>query len=378
MRNELDEFEGINATAASAKTAPQRCSARLLLSIAVLIAVALLTAPVGRADEPAEVRVIFVGDTGTGEARAVAVRDAIAQAVDSAGASHLFLLGDNVYDNGEARYIGPKFIDVYQPVMGRGVTIHAALGNHDVSKCKGTPQRPVPRDATAYVNSPDCWVDAHLATPEFGYVNGHRYYTVGIPSAASPLVDVFVLDSNTLGKDQTKLKGDRIGTDETQVEWLDEALAESSARWKVVAMHHPIYSPTRRKSYSFFFGLGRRSADPRLRMELEDVLVKHGVNIVFQGHQHLYARLRPQTGDIRYIVSGAGGQAPDAFAADPETVKREDRGKFNHFVYVRATHDRFEYCAIDDENKVRDAGAFAVDNAAADGDWQAGTCPSLQ
>ena len=227
------------------------------------------------------------------------------------------------------------------------------------------------------VNSLRCWAAAHLATPQFGYLNEHRYYVVRIPDAASSLVDVFVLDSNTLGEKQTKLRQNGAGTDEAQIEWLDKALAGSSARWKVIAMHHPIYSPTRRKCYSFLCGLGRRSADPRLRMELEDVLVKHGVDVVFQGHQHLYARLRPQTGDIRYIVSGAGGQAPDTFEPDPQTVAREDRGKFNHFVYVRATDDHFEYCTIDDENKVRDAGVFAAGNAAADMEFQRGTCPPL-
>ena len=371
-----DDFDGLDAPTSSANTTAHSFGVSVLRSIALLVTAGLLTAQVGRADESTEVRVMFVGDTGTGEAPARAVQDVIGHTVDSAGASHLFLLGDNVYDDGEAKYIKSKFIDVYEPVMDRGATVHAALGNHDVRKCKGTPQRPVPRDAAAYVHSRICWAAAHLATPEFGYRNGRRYYVVKIPNAAFSLVDVFVLDSNTLGKKQTKLNNGT-GADEAQIEWLDKVLAESSARWKVIAMHHPIYTPTRRKWYSFFFGLGRRGADPRLRMELEDVLVKHGVDVVFQGHQHLYARLRPQRGNIRYIVSGAGGQDPDTFEWDPQTVAREDRGAFNHFVYVRATGDRFEYCAIDDENMVRDGGVFAASDAAVDDEFQAGTCPLL-
>ena len=316
-----------------------------------------------------EVRMVFVGDTGTGDRRARRVRDAIRDTVAEAGASHLFLLGDNVYDAGEAEHIASRFIDVYRPVMDLGAAVHAALGNHDVERCAGTARRPVPRGASAYVADGRCPAAAHLATPEFGYVDGARYYAVAAPAGGSPLVEVFVLDSNTLGADQTRLED---GYDAAQLEWLDRALRESAARWKVVAMHHPIHSPSRR----LFWIFGRRGPDVRLRAQLEPRFVEHGVDIVFQGHQHLYARLRPQQG-IRYLVSGAGSRDPDAFDPDDRTWPRADRGRFNHFVYVRATADRFEYCAVDDERVVRDGGRFAPGDAA-DTPFPAGTCPALR
>ena len=168
------------------------------------------------------------------------------------GASHLFLLGDNVYENGEAEHIAPRFLDVYRPVMDLGVAIHVALCNHDVGRCDGTRRRPVPRDASAYVPSRRCHAAAHLATPEFGYVNGARYYAVPVADGGSPLVEVFMLDSNTLGEDQTRLVD---GGDAAQLASLDRALRRSTARWQVVAMHHPIHSPSRRRFWFF----GRRT-----------------------------------------------------------------------------------------------------------------------
>ena len=319
-----------------------------------------------REDRPPEARLAFVGDTGSGNDRARAVRDAILGTVEAAGASHLFLLGDNVYENGEAAHIAPKFIDIYRPVL-RFVTIHAALGNHDVQKCRGTKRRPVPRDASAYEPARECWVADHLATSEFGYVEGSRYYTVEIPAVSAPLVEVFVLDTNTLGDDQTRIDD---GADHAQLAWLDAALGASTARWRVVAMHHPVRSPTRRR---FFFG--RRGPDGRLRAQLEPLFIEHGVDIVFQGHQHLYARPRPRRG-VRYIVSGGGSKSPDAFQLDDETHSRRDRGKFNHFVYVRVTGERFEYCVIDDERLVRDGGWFARGDAE-DRPFPAGACPAI-
>ena len=340
--------------------------AALVAAAAPLVAAAAAMSAAAWESRPSEARLVFVGDTGSGDERARAVRDAILDTVEAAGASHLFLLGDNVYENGEAAYIAPKFVDIFRPVL-RFVTIHAALGNHDVQKCRGTKRRPVPRDASAYEPGRDCWAADHLATSEFGYVDGSRYYTVAIPGGAAPLVEVFVLDTNTLGDDQTRIDD---GADHAQLAWLDAALSASSARWRVVVMHHPVHSPARRR---FFFG--RRGPDDRLRAQLEPLFVEHGVDIVFQGHQHLYARPRPQRG-VRYVVSGGGSRSPDAFEPDDETHSRRDRGQFNHFVYVHATGDRFEYCVVDDERLVRDGGWFAAGDAE-DTAFPAGACPAI-
>ncbi len=343
-----------------------------VLGIAAMLAQAaapaLPTSGAGAPDSPVEARLLFVGDTGSGDRRARAVRDAIVATVTEAGASHLFLLGDNVYEDGEARQIAPRFVDLFRPVMRLGVSVHAALGNHDVRRCEGTAMRPVPRDASAYVAGRECWAADHLATPEFGYPGGARYYRVTIPGGAEPLIDVFVLDSNTLGEDQVRIDA---GADDAQLVWLDAELSASTARWQVIALHHPVYSPDRRRFWIF----GRRGADPRLRAQLEPLLVRHGADIVFQGHQHLYARLRPQRG-VRYIVTGGGSRKPDAFTPDARTTPRDDRGRFNHFVYVRATAERFEYCAIDDGQQVRDGGWFAPGDAT-DTLFPAGSCPAL-
>ena len=148
-----------------------------------------------------EARVVFVGDTGTGDRRAREVRDSILSTARSAGLSQVFLLGDNIYENGAAEDIERRFINIYRPVMDRGVAVRAVLGNHDVKKCDGTDIRPVPRDASAYKPARDCWAAEHLATPEFGYEDGARYYSVIIPDDRVALVEVFMIDSNTLGED---------------------------------------------------------------------------------------------------------------------------------------------------------------------------------
>ena len=164
-----------------------------------------------RSPDPGDAaRFILVGDTGTGDERARSVAAQIRRTAEAAAVSHIFLLGDNVYEHGEARSIGSRFLDVYRGALSLGVRIHAALGNHDVERCGESRVRPVPRDGAAYALGRDCEVDAHLATPEFGYRDGFRYYSIEIPGSGSsraPLAEVFVLDSNTLGQGRLEDRG---------------------------------------------------------------------------------------------------------------------------------------------------------------------------
>lgn len=314
-------------------------------------------------------RFIFVGDTGTGDERASGVAAQIRRSAEAVPVSHVFLLGDNVYGYQSAQSIASRFLDVYRGVFSLGVRIHAALGNHDLDHCGDSQLRPVPRDESAYQVSPRCSVESQLATPELGFPDGLRYYSIEIPGEhpgwrrdgsgrqdrprpdEPPLVEVFVLDTNTLGRKQTRLTR---GSDEPQLRWLAEALQRSNARWRVVAMHHPIYAPTR----CWWFRFLCRNDDRTLRAQLEPIFRAHGVDVVFQAHQHLYARLRPM-GGIRYFVTGAGGKGTDSFRDDRRTVPREDGGSFNHFVYVYATEDEFGYCVIDVNGDLRDGGSFA-------------------
>lgn len=320
---------------------------------------ALQAGPASRPQTPQRmVYLAFVGDTGTGNDRQERVRDQLLTISRALRLPSVFLLGDNLYNNGESKYIMPRFVTMYEDVMATGTAFHAALGNHDVRKCKGGGVVPVPRDHSVYRTASNCWVAEQLARPEFGYPNGDRYYSIA-SGGATPLTEVFVLDSNTLIAD-----GVTDGSDDPQLDWLRSALARSTAVWKVVAMHHTIYSPTTDR-----FLWASRDTDEELRALLEPIFVDR-VDVVFQGHNHMYARLEPQNG-VRYFVSGAGGQKPYKFRPDSITIARSDRGQFNHLVVVRATEEVFEYCVIDDAGTTRDSGSFgagdATDTAAAPG-----------
>jgi hypothetical protein len=107
-------------------------------------------------------------------------------------------------------------------------------------------------------------------------MNGRRYYSFAVQN-----VRFFALDSNW--------------PDRAQLAWLEETLSGSSEEWKICYFHHPLYSD----------GV-KHGPDLELRVLFEPLLVRHGVDVVFSGHEHVYERLTPQAG-VSYFVTGAGG-----------------------------------------------------------------------
>jgi hypothetical protein len=84
--------------------------------------------------------------------------------------------------------------------------------------------------------------------------------------------------------------------DQKQVAWIEGVLKGAGEEWKVCYFHHPLYS-----------NAARHGSSVDLRVLLEPIFLKYGVNVVFSGHDHVYERLVPQKG-ILYFVSGSGGQ----------------------------------------------------------------------
>jgi hypothetical protein len=104
-------------------------------------------------------------------------------------------------------------------------------------------------------------VFSHLADSR---TDGHAVFDMRYGNAA-----IITLDSN---RDTWTLLSQR--------NWLEQALERAKdARWKIVILHHPLYS-VRGRSRHFFI---RRLFDPLIR--------RYGVDVVLQGHEHCYARM---------------------------------------------------------------------------------------
>jgi len=78
---------------------------------------------------------------------------------------------------------------------------------------------------------------------------------------------------------------------------LASATADPNYDFVVGTVHRPFYS-------SGYHGREEAMAD-----FLEPLLIEYGVDLVFQGHDHMYERVAPQDG-VNYIVTGGGGAPP--------------------------------------------------------------------
>ena len=64
----------------------------------------------------------------------------------------------------------------------------------------------------------------------------------------------------------------------TQRQWLEEQLQHSKAKWKILVLHHPLYSIKGRNNLI-------------QRWMFDDLVHQYGVDLVLQGHEHAYARM---------------------------------------------------------------------------------------
>jgi predicted phosphodiesterase len=84
----------------------------------------------------------------------------------------------------------------------------------------------------------------------------------------------------------------------TQRQWLKEHLENSKAKWKILVLHHPLYS------------IGGKYNNLVQRWMFDGLVREFGVDLVLQGHEHEYARMT-SVGDSKmkdrttpvYIVS---------------------------------------------------------------------------
>ncbi|HVF27714.1 MAG TPA: metallophosphoesterase, partial [Pyrinomonadaceae bacterium] len=197
-------------------------------------------------------RFVALGDAGTGGKQQYEVAHRMNVFHDERPFGLVLFLGDNIYPNGAPADFERKFTRPYAQLVRRQVELRGCLGNHDVRDARG----------------------ALMQMRLFGMIS-RPYHSF---TKEGDLIEFFALDSTRLGK-----RAREDGNDDEQLRWLDTALARSVARWKLVFLHHPLYSSGKRH--------GHGSRDERrmlqLRADLEPILIKHKVSVVLSGHDHI-------------------------------------------------------------------------------------------
>jgi hypothetical protein len=238
-----------------------------------------------------------VGDFGSGSPNEAAV----ASLIHSWHPDFVLTVGDNAYPEGSAALLDRDIFGPYAAVM-RASAWFPALGNHDVKADGGRPE-----------------------LEAFHSPGAERWYRFAWGNAA-----VTVLDSDV-----------SVAAGSAQLRFARGALAQPSC-FRFAAWHHPPWEPP-----------GARLS-PGLRRWIVPLVEQDGVQVVFEGHLHAYARSRPRHGVV-YVAVGTGG-AELQHDADKLTIPsaRVVEGRFGALrVDVRGRTARLRYETVD--GAVRDA-----------------------
>src|SRR5262245_8346766 len=217
--------------------------------VAVLACATAFGQGVSLPNQSGPLKFMVIGDNGTGEQAQYDIAKQMIAARQRFSFDLVIMLGDNMYGGQKPDDFVKKFEKPYAGLLAAGVSFRASLGNHD---------------------------QPTNVSYKFYNMDG-RYY-----SYVRNNVRFVVLDSTQV--------------DAQQVQWLEGTLRDAKEEWKVCYFHHPLYS-----------NAARHGSSVDLRVVLEPLFLKYGVNVVFSGHDHVYERVKPQKG-IYYFVSGAAGQ----------------------------------------------------------------------
>ena len=271
--------------------------------LAAILAAIAVTVVAGQAtplpNKPGSLKFAAIGDNGTGDTPQYDVARQMVTAHATFGFDLVIMLGDNMYGGQSPQDFVQKFEKPYAELLAAGVKFQASLGNHD---------RP---ENVSY---------------KFYNMGGQRYYTY-----ARNNVRFFVIDSTQV--------------DPKQLEWLEGALRDAKEDWKIPYFQHPLYSDA-----------ARHGSSVDLRVLLEPLFTKYGVNVVFSGHDHVYERIKPQKG-IYYFVSGSAGQLRKGnMRPDDETAAYFDQDQ--SFMLVEVAGDDMFFQVISRTGKTVDSGVI--------------------
>ena len=131
-----------------------------------------------------------------------------------------------------------------------------------------------------------------------------RYYSkvYNVKDTSNSLLMVFIdtdpMEKELRGTEEDTLKYP-VGGMTKQKLWLEKVLSESTAKWKIVVGHHPVYSGGWRKD---------TEETKRLKGFLQPVFEKYRVDVYLCGHEHHMEYTKPP-GKTHYVISGAASDA---------------------------------------------------------------------
>ena len=268
---------------------------------------------------------IVFGDWGrNGEPDQSAVAAQMSIAAHDMDAKFIISVGDNFYENGVQSAEDPQWQTSFEKVYAAPslqVPWHAILGNHD------------------YHGNCDAQLAYAKTSPRWNMPA--RYFVQSLQVDATTTADFFYLDTTPMIKSYYSIWNpektrDNVMTQDVpkQLAWFKAVLAASTAKWKIVIGHHPIYSG------------GGHGDTAELVETILPLLQQYQVQAYFNGHDHDLQHL--QAGKVNLFCSGAGSQ----FRPTVNTPHTKFARACSGFTAVALSAEKLDVRMIDDQGRL--------------------------
>jgi acid phosphatase len=239
------------------------------------------------AQQPGSLNFLAVGDWGRGgDFHQADVAARMGETAAAMNASFVISVGDNFYEDGVSGVDDPQwktsFEDVYA-APSLQVPWYVALGNHD------------------YHGDSQAQIDYTARSRRWRLPS--RWHKLSDTAPDGATVEIFILDTSPLisayyadGAKKVKVAGQDT---KAQLAWFEDAVASSTADWKIVVGHHPVWP--QRKSSS-----GGEGPSPDMLTSIDPVLQRHRIPLYLNGHDHDLQHVAK--GPTNYVCTGAGSR----------------------------------------------------------------------
>ena len=243
---------------------------------------------------PKSLAFCVIGDWGRhGEAPQLAVAKQLGIAATGVKASFIISTGDNFYPDGVVSEFDPSLQSSFENVYtahSTHVPWYVVLGNHDY---KINPDAEV-----AYSK-----ISARWKMPA-------RYFSVvkTLSGDTAKKAAFFFIDSSPFQagyyKEEDYAANVSKADTAAQKAWLEDALKNSTATWKFVVGHHPLYSAG-----------GRKGKTQDMENSFKALFEKYKVDAYICGHEHQLEYDVPADVHFVQFISGAGSEATPVTSA---------------------------------------------------------------
>lgn len=265
------------------------------------------------------VRVWVIGDSGTADANARAVRDAYESFNGGRHTDLWLMLGDNAYDRGtDAEYQDAVF-DMY-PRMLRQSVVWPTLGNHDGYGA-----------SSDTLSGPYYDIFTLPGTAQAGGVASgtEAYYSFDFGNIHFVCLNSHDVDRSVGG---------------TMLTWLEQDLMNNAQDWTIAFWHHPPYTK------------GSHNSDSEdqlidMRENALPILEDWGVDLVLSGHSHSYER--------SYLLDGhygSSGTLTDVMKLDAGDGRIDGDGAYAKDAQGPAGHEGAVYVVAGSSGKLSNGG----------------------